>query len=166
MKIKYNYLAYFVILVFIFGSLAAPNSELNETNMSNNKFGDLDNSIQMNDYSNSSVNYQTTVRTDAPEVTTAVIDWDSVYGNMWWSTYDENNNGVTDQIRIGGEMRAEFSGGSVTATFHLRINSSELGIVYNQNHTETEFLDQYFNMYEIMFQANHSANFKIIMDFY
>ncbi|MBS85597.1 MAG: hypothetical protein CME83_03465, partial [Candidatus Heimdallarchaeota archaeon] len=118
MKIKYNYLAYFVILVFIFGSLAAPNSELNETNMSNKNFGDLNNSNLTDDFSNSSVNYQTTVRTDAPNLTEVVIDWSSVDYDLWYSSYNDDNIDGYEKVRIGGNIRAEYTGGMVEATFN------------------------------------------------
>lgn len=166
MKIKYNYLAYFVILVFIFGSLAAPNSELNETNMSNKNIGDLNNSNLTGDFSNSSVNYQTTVRTDAPNITEVVIDWNSVNYDLYYSTYNDDNIDGYEKVRIGGNMRAEYTGGIVEATFNLQINSSVMGIVQNSNYSQVRYGDNYFGMSDIYFMANHSATYNFTLNFY
>ena len=153
MKIKYNYLAYFVILVFIFGSLAAPNSELNETNMSNKNFGDLNNSNLTDDFTNSSVNYQTTVRTDAPNLTEVVIDWNSVQQYMGYNTYNEDNIDGYEKVTIYADMRAEYTGGNVEATFNILVNSSVMGIVHDSNSTDIGYGSRYFNMDEFMFKA-------------
>ena len=166
MKIKYNYLAYFVILVFIFGSLAAPNSELNETNMSNKNIGDLNNSNLTDDFSNSSVNYQTTVRTDAPNMTEVVIDWSSVDYDLWYNSYNDDNIDGYEKVSIGGNIRAEYTGGKVEATFNLVVNSSVMGIVYDSNTTSLRYGDQYFYMNSVFFMANHTATFTFTLNYY
>ena len=166
MKIKYNYLAYFVILVFIFGSLAAPNSELNETNMSNKNFGDLNNSNLTDDFTNSSVNYQTTVRTDAPNLTEVVIDWNSVQQYMGYNTYNEDNIDGYEKVSVGGEIRVEYTGGIVEATFNLIVNSSVMGIMHDSNTTDIGYGDRYLYMNQVYFMANHSATFTFTINYY
>ena len=166
MKIKYNYLAYFVILVFIFGSLAAPNSELNETNVPNKNFGDLNNSNLTDDFSNSSVNYQTTVRTDAPNMTEVVIDWNSVDTSLWYNTYNDDNIDGYEKVSVGGEIRVEYTGGIVEATFNLLVNSSVMGIVHDSNTTDIGYGDRYLSMNQVYFMANHSATFTFTINYY